>query len=121
MLTTYIIFMLSLVCAEKMWYFSEELRMRRYGRKVEVLTMVAGCIFLGIGEVVNANNHIKCAMQCKVLEETVIAYAMLIFLAGAQLMAASEAMKKYKRTSDKLIIWSMSFFCLLLGGIIGLI
>ena len=80
-----------------------------------------GCRFLGIGEVVNANNHIKCAMQCKVLEETVIAYAMLIFLAGAQLMAASEAMKKYKRTSDKLIIWSMSFFCLLLGGIIGLI
>ena len=52
MLTIYTIFMLSLVCAEKMWYFSADLRRRGHSRKVELLTMIAGCVIMGVGEIV---------------------------------------------------------------------
>ena len=121
MLIVYIIFILSLVLAEKMWNFSEELRIRNYGRKVELLTMIAGCIILGIGEGIVTYNHVEFAVQQEEFEETFLAYIMWAFLAGVQLVVAADAMKKYKRISDKLIIFGTWLFCLLVGWAIALI
>ena len=121
MLTICIIFMVSLVCAEKMWYFSMKLRRRHCGRTAEVVTMILGCIALGVGEIAVVNNFLVCAKQQTGLEEKMIAYAMMIFLAGVQLMSTFEAMKKYRRIVDKLFILGISLFCLLIGSMSALI
>lgn len=121
MLTICIIFMVSLVCAEKMWYFSVDLRRRHCRRTAEVVTMILGCIILGVGEIAVVNDFLVYAEQQVGVEEKMIAYAMMIYLAVVQLMATFEAMKKYRRIDDKLVILGISLFCLLIGGVSALI
>lgn len=117
MLIVYIIFILSLGYAEKMWDLSVELREHNYGRKIELITMIAGCIILGIGELVVTYKHIEFAAQQDGFEETFLAYTMAVCLAGVQLVETFEGMKKYKMASDKLVILGISLFCLLVGAI----